>query len=335
MTAVSISVLGAGSWGTALAILLAHNGHDTLLWGHRAEHITAIEKTRYNDRYLPGIAVPKRLKLSANLDTSVKNRNIMLLAIPSHAFRAILTRIKPYLSPGASIVWATKGFDPDSGQLLHEVAADIVDIRWPTAVLSGPTFAREVAANLPTAITIASPEPKLADTLAEMLHNPHFRAYTGNDIIGVETGGAVKNVLAIATGVADGLGFGANSRAALVTRGLAEMIRLGRALGGKEETFMGLAGLGDLVLTCTDDQSRNRRLGLGLGEGKSLQETVERIGQEIEGIPAARVVHRLAQSHQIEMPISEQVYRILYDHLSPTEAVQNLLLREQKAETAA
>ena len=335
MTAVSISVLGAGSWGTALAILLAHNGHDTLLWGHHPEHIAAIEKTRHNDRYLPGIAVPKRLKLSADLNTCVKNRNIMLLAIPSHAFRTILTRIRPYLSPEASIVWATKGFDPDSGQLLHEVAADILDNRWPTAVLSGPTFAREVAANLPTALTIASPEPKLADTLAKMLHNPHFRAYTGNDIIGVEAGGAVKNVLAIATGVADGLGFGANTRAALVTRGLAEMIRLGRALGGKEETFMGLAGLGDLVLTCTDDQSRNRQLGLGLGQGKSLQETIERIGQEVEGVPAARVVHRLAQLHQIEMPISEQVYRILYDHLSPNKAVQNLLLREQKSETAA
>ncbi len=335
MTAASISVLGAGSWGTALAILLAHNGHDTLLWGHRPEHIAAIAKSRCNDRYLPGIAVPKRLTLSADLTTCVKNRNIMLLVIPSHAFRTMLTRIKPYLSPEANIVWATKGFDPDSGQLLHEVAADILGNRWPIAVLSGPTFAREVAANLPAALTIASPEPKLARTLAAMLHNSRLRAYTSSDVIGVEAGGAVKNVLAIATGVADGLGFGANTRAALVTRGLAEMIRLGRALGGKEETFMGLAGLGDLVLTCTDDQSRNRQLGLGLGQGKDLQETVERIGQEIEGIPAARVVHRLAQRHRIEMPISEQVYRILYDQLSPTQAVRNLLLRGQKAETAA
>jgi len=260
---------------------------------------------------------------------------VVLLAIPSHAFRMLLIRIEPFLSPEASIVWATKGFDPDNGQLLHEVAADILGNRWPIAVLSGPTFAREVAANLPTALTIASPEPKLADSLAAMLHNSRLRAYTSSDIIGVEAGGAIKNVLAIATGVADGLGFGANTRAALVTRGLAEMIRLGRALGGKEETFMGLAGLGDLVLTCTDDQSRNRQLGLGLGRGKSLQKTVEHIGQEIEGIPAARVVHRLAQRHRIDMPISEQVYRILYDQLSPTEAVRNLLLREQKAETAA
>jgi len=334
MTAVSISVLGAGSWGTALAILLAHNGHDALLWGHHPKHIAAIEKSRCNDRYLPGIAVPKSLKLNADLDACVQNRDVVLLAIPSHAFRTLLMRIEPFLSPATAIVWATKGFDANTGQLLHEVAADILDNRWPTAVLSGPTFAREVAANRPTALTIASPEPKLAATLAAMLHNPHFRAYTGDDIIGVEVGGAVKNVLAIATGVADGLGFGANTRAALVTRGLAEMMRLGRALGGNKETFMGLAGLGDLVLTCTDDQSRNRRIGLGLGRGKGLRETVERIGQEIEGIPAARVVHRLAQRHRIDMPISEQVYRILYDQLSPNEAVRNLLLREQKAETA-
>jgi glycerol-3-phosphate dehydrogenase (NAD(P)+) len=333
MAAASITVLGAGSWGTALAILLARNGNDTLLWGHRPERIAAIKKSKRNDCYLPRIALPMNLKVSADLAASVANRQIVLLAVPSPAFRDVLTRLRPHLGTQTAIAWATKGFDPDSGQLLHELVASVLEHNPQTAVISGPTFALEVAANLPTAVTVASASAALAERLAGLLHNPRFRAYTSDDIIGVEAGGAIKNVLAIATGVADGLGFGANTRAALITRGLAEMMRLGRALGGKHETFMGLAGLGDLVLTCTDDQSRNRRLGLGLGRGQSLKQTVIQIGQEIEGIETARAAYRLAQTHRIEMPIAEQVHGILYRCLSPNQAVHNLLAREQKAET--
>jgi glycerol-3-phosphate dehydrogenase (NAD(P)+) len=254
------------------------------------------------------------------------------VVVPSHAFRETLTRLTPRLKPHMRIAWATKGLEPESGKLLHEVAEEIVGAR-PAAVISGPTFAREVAAGLPTAVTVASATPQFAADLASRLHSDTFRAYTSDDVIGVEVGGAVKNVLALAAGIADGLGFGANTRAALITRGLAEIMRLGVALGGKRETFMGLAGLGDLVLTCTDDQSRNRRLGLALARGTSLSDALREIGQIVEGVATAREVMRLAKAHGIEMPISEQVHCVLHEGKNPRAAVQSLLQREQKAET--
>jgi glycerol-3-phosphate dehydrogenase (NAD(P)+) len=330
-----ISVLGAGSWGTALALLLARNGHDVSLWGHHPKHMSDLEAARCNQRYLPNVPFPPNLRVTADLEQAVVARHTILIAVPSHAFRDLLLAIAPHLEPNARIAWATKGLEINTGRLLHEVARETLRGDNPAAVLSGPTFAGEVAANQPTAITVASKQPEFAKEMASLLHNNHFRAYTTEDMIGVQLGGATKNVLAIAAGVADGLGFGANARAALLTRGLAEMVRLGLALGGKAETFMGLAGVGDLILTCTDNQSRNRRFGLGLGRGLKREEVTAQIGQEIEGIATAGVVYRLAQSHGIDMPITEQTYRILNEGLAPADAVHNLLIREPKPETFA
>ncbi len=328
----SISVLGAGSWGTALAIQAARNGCNTLLWGHEPEHIKSLEKNKKNQHFLPDISFPELLHVTADLEHAAIFSSVILVAVPSHVFKDTLLKIKPFLNTQSKIAWATKGFNPEDGSLLHDVAAKVLGDNIPTAVLSGPTFAGEVAANLPTAITIASASPVFAVQLTEIFHNQHFRTYTSSDIIGVQVGGAVKNVLAIAAGIADGLGFGANTRAALITRGLHEIIRLGTELGGQPDTFMGLAGLGDLILTCTDNQSRNRRFGLALGQGKSKQQAIVEIGQEIEGLSAAKETYQLSQKHGIEMPITEQTYRVLYENLDPRKAVQNLLSRDQKAE---
>lgn len=332
MSTTRVTVLGAGSWGTALAVLLARNGHIVTLWGHHAEHMARLAADRCNQRYLPNASFPANLSITADLADAVARQEVVLISVPSHAFRELLPRIQPFLAPQSGVAWATKGLETQTARLLSEIAEDVLGPDIPKAALSGPTFAREVAAGLPTAITVASRTPAFATKLAGLLHNLHFRAYTTDDIVGVQLGGSIKNVLAIAAGVADGLGFGANARAALITRGLAEMLRLGLALGGKMETFMGLAGVGDLILTCTDDQSRNRRFGLGLGRGMPPSEASARIGQEIEGIATARLVYQLARRCAVEMPIAEQVYRILYEGLVPAEAVHNLLIREPKPE---
>lgn len=328
----SVAVLGAGSWGTALAVLLARNGHRATLWGHRADHMAALRAERCNRRYLPGVPFPDNLILAPDLGETVGSAEIQFIVVPSHAFGPLIEELKPQLPSRTGIAWATKGLELGTGRLLHEVARAILGPDVPTAVLSGPTFAKEVAAGLPTAITVASEQADFSHSVANLLHNARFRAYTSPDIVGVQLGGAIKNVLAIAAGVADGLGYGANSRAALITRGLAEMMRLGLTLGGKPETLMGLSGVGDLILTCTDDQSRNRRFGLGMGRGETRDEVAARIGQEIEGIATAGIIHRLARKHGVEMPITEQVYRILCEGLAPVEAVRNLLLREPKSE---
>lgn len=328
-----IAILGAGSWGTSLAILAAKNGSRTLLWGHNPEHVAVLANEKQNQRYLPGFSFPENLKVTASLTDIADLHGPILVCVPSHAFKATLIQLKPYLTNSVKIAWATKGFNIDDGCLLHEIVADIFSEQTPAAIISGPSFAREVAADLPTAITIASFQADFANQLAEIFHKGHFRTYTSSDLIGVEVGGAVKNVLAIAAGIADGLGFGANTRAALITRGLTEIIRLGVKLGGKQETFMGLAGLGDLVLTCTDNQSRNRRFGLALGMGKDRATATREIGQEIEGISAARETYTLAQKYAIDMPITEQTYKVLYEGLAPQAAVENLLAREVKQES--
>ncbi|MGH8558042.1 MAG: NAD(P)H-dependent glycerol-3-phosphate dehydrogenase [Methylococcales bacterium] len=327
-----VCVLGAGSWGSAMAVLIARNGHRTRLWGRNATHMAELERERCNKRYLPDIRLPDNLELSCDLTQSVRDRDILMIAVPSHAFRSVLEQIQSHIGPTTRIAWATKGLDPKSGGLLHETVGELFPKQPSIAVVSGPTFATEVARNLPTAMTIASPDSQFASELSAVLHNERLRVYTSDDIIGVQLGGAVKNVLAIATGAADGLGFGANSRAAIVTRGLAELIRLGLALGARKETLMGLAGLGDIVLTCTDNKSRNRRLGIGLGQGRALDEVLREISQQVEGISAAREIHRLALKHHIEMPITEQVFKVLYENVSPPTAVRNLLVREQKKE---
>jgi glycerol-3-phosphate dehydrogenase (NAD(P)+) len=327
-----IAVLGAGSWGTALAIRLARNGHNVQLWDHFSEHIDNLIAHEENSRFLPGVKLPSLISPTADLAEAVKDSAIVLIVAPSHAFRAVLTSSAPYIADNAVISWATKGLEPGNGQLLSQVATDILGQR-DTTVVSGPTFAGEVAAGLPTAITVASDNPEHAHSVARALHGETFRAYTSSDIVGVQIGGAVKNVMAIAAGIADGLGFGANTRAALITRGLAEISRLGAALGGEAETFMGLAGLGDLALTCTDNQSRNRRMGLALAAGKSIEQARDEIGQEVEGVGTAREVHRLAERLQVDMPITAQVYQVLYQGLSPKDAVNNLLGRSLKAES--
>jgi glycerol-3-phosphate dehydrogenase (NAD(P)+) len=327
-----IAILGAGSWGTALALLAARNGCQTLLWGHNKEQIALMAALRKNQRYLPNHPFPENLKVTSDLAETGAFSDLILVCVPSHAFKNTLIQLKPYLSSHVKIAWASKGFNPDDGCLLHQIVAEVFSEQTPAAILSGPTFALEVANNLPTAITIAATQPIFAKELSNLLHSDLFRTYTSSDVIGVEVGGAVKNVLAIAAGVADGLGFGANTRAALITRGLSEIIRLGIKLGGNPETFMGLAGLGDLILTCTDNQSRNRRFGLALGLGKDQATATLEIGQEIEGISAAKETYLLAQKYAIDLPIIEQTYKILYEGLAPRTAVHNLLGREQKPE---
>jgi glycerol-3-phosphate dehydrogenase (NAD(P)+) len=326
-----IAVLGAGSWGTALAIQLARNGVTTLLWGRDSEAMAQMEVERCNSRYLPQSPFPELLTPAADLRATLELADHVLLAVPSHAFRDTLRSITAQLKSGSHLGWATKGLEPGSRKLLHQVVAEELGEGQSCAVISGPTFAAEVANDLPTAVTVAGSEGATV-FYAGCLHGNAFRAYTSSDMVGVEIGGACKNVLAIAAGIADGLGFGANTRAALITRGLAEMMRLGVELGGQAETFMGLAGLGDLVLTCTDDQSRNRRVGLALGRGESLDEAIATIGQAVEGVKSAPEVFKLSQEIGVEMPISEQVYRVLYEGLAPHQAVEVLLGREQKAE---
>lgn len=328
----SITILGAGSWGTALAVLAARNGCDTLLWGHNPQHAALLKQAGQNERYLPNFVFPDNLRVTDNLEQAVQFSSLLLVAVPSHAFRSTLLKIKPFLAYNSQVVWATKGFDSESGLLLSDVVSEILGEHVSTAVLAGPTFALEVAADLPTAITIASSTEQLISQLSAVLHNQRFRIYTSTDMVGVQVGGACKNVLAIAAGIADGLGFGANTRAALITRGLTEVMRIGIKLGGQSDTFMGLTGLGDLILTCTDNQSRNRRFGLALGQGRNRQQAVEEIAQEIEGISAANVAYALSQKYQVEMPIIEQVFNVLFNGLDPKQGVNNLLGRDQKSE---
>lgn len=332
MAAATVAVLGPGSWGTALALLLARNGHEVRLWGHDPEEIAPLRRDRENRRYLPGIPWPPSLTAGVDPAEVLARVELALVAVPSHAYATTLARLQPHLPETADFAWATKGLEPGGGRFLHEITAEILGEQRPVAVISGPSFAREVALGLPTAVTVASRDPDYAGRVAALLHGSNLRAYTSSDVIGVELGGAVKNVLAIAAGIADGLGFGANARAALITRGLAEMVRLGVAAGGQRETFMGLAGIGDLVLTCTDDQSRNRRFGLAIGRGETAAAARAAIGQVVEGAVTAREALRLAQRHGVEMPITEQVDRVLHHGQNPRQAVEILLARDPKPE---
>jgi glycerol-3-phosphate dehydrogenase (NAD(P)+) len=288
---------------------------------------------RENKQYLPGIDFPPNLTAYPDLAECLHGARDVLVVVPSHGLRDTLTQIKPLLTADSRICWATKGFELSTGKLPHQVAAEVLGPEFPVAVLSGPTFAKEVGAGLPTAMTIASNDGEFAKALAEAISSDNFRAYTSDDIVGVEVGGAVKNALAIGAGMSDGLGFGANTRIALINRGLVELMRLGVALGARKETFMGLAGMGDLVLTCTDDLSRNRRMGLALAAGKTVEEAQDEIQQVVEGVKAAKAVHDVAEELGIEMPIANQVYRILYEGVAPREAVETLMTRELKPES--
>ncbi|MBM0104125.1 NAD(P)-dependent glycerol-3-phosphate dehydrogenase [Steroidobacter sp. S1-65] len=325
-------VLGAGSWGTALAIQLARVALPTLLWGRDAARLAELQRERRNTRYLPDAPFPEQLRIEPDLKGALQVSRVVIVAVPSHALRGMLQEIAPHLPAAARVAWATKGFELSTGLLPHQVAREVLGERVLTAVISGPTFAREVGAGLPTAMTIAASDSSYAAELAQRFSGANFRAYTSTDVIGVEVGGAIKNVMAIGAGISDGLGFGANTRIALIARGLVEMTRLGVALGARKETFMGLAGLGDLVLTCTDNQSRNRRFGLALASGEKVDAAQKTIGQVVEGVLAAKAVRDVARSAGVEMPICEQVYRVVYEGVSPKDAVKELMSRALKPE---
>lgn len=331
-TAPSVAVLGAGSWGTALAALIARQGNPVALWGRDAECIAAIDARHENPHYLPGIALPESIRATTDLQTALRDADLVLVVVPSHAFAETLRALAPHRPARAGVAWATKGFEPGSGRFLHEVAADILGDDVPLAVVTGPSFAKEVAIGLPTALTVHSDTPEFAQSVADVLHGPAFRAYTGNDMVGAELGGAMKNVLAVATGVADGMNLGLNARAGLITRGLNEMLRLSAAIGAQPETLMGLAGLGDLVLTCTGDLSRNRRLGLALGRGQSIEDAVREIGQVVESVQTADEVMRQAERHGVELPISRAVQAVLHGEMTPADGLRQLLARDQKPE---
>ena len=333
MNDASVTVLGAGSYGTALAICLARNNTPTVLWGRDAKQLSVMADSRQNERHLPGASFPDALSVESDLASAVAHSRDILVVVPSHAFKGMLEQLAPLLHDSQRIVWATKGLEPGSGRLLKEVALEVLGDKYPLAVLSGPTFAKEMAAGLPTAISLSSTDDEFIDAMAAKLHCARsFRVYKNPDFTGVQLGGAVKNVIAIGAGLADGLGFGANARTALITRGLAELTRLGVQAGAQPETFMGMAGLGDLVLTCTDNQSRNRRFGLALGKGTSVDNAMEEIGQVVEGYRNTEEVVILARKLNVEMPICEQIYAVLYEGKSPKDAALALLGRELTSE---
>ncbi|MBS3743030.1 MAG: NAD(P)-dependent glycerol-3-phosphate dehydrogenase [Wenzhouxiangellaceae bacterium] len=330
---VRIAVLGAGSWGTALAMQLARVGHSVQLWARDAAHVEAMRASRENSRYLPGAPLADAITPLDDLDQALQGADRILLAVPSSAFAGVLDQIAGRLDAGRGLAWATKGFEPGAGRLLSEAARERLGGSIPLAAVTGPSFAGEVAQGLPTAVTVGASEPEFGRSWAALLHGSSFRAYYTADLVGVQLGGAVKNVLAIACGMADGLGLGNNTRAALITRGLAELMRLGQAMGADARTLMGLAGLGDLVLTCTGEASRNRRFGLALGRGNTPAKAMQAIGQVVEGYHAAEEVMRAAERAGVEMPISEQVHGILFHGWSAAKGVKVLMEREQKAET--
>ncbi|OSN05213.1 NAD(P)H-dependent glycerol-3-phosphate dehydrogenase [Lonsdalea iberica] len=335
MPDASMTVIGAGSYGTALAITLARNGHNVVLWGHDPVHVQALQDARCNQAFLPDVPFPDTLRPESDLARAVAASPNILVVVPSHVFGDVLRQIKPYLRADARIVWATKGLEAETGRLLQDVAREALGDAIPLAVLSGPTFAKELAAGLPTAIALASTDSQFADDLQELLHcGKSFRVYRNPDFIGVQLGGAVKNVIAIGAGMSDGMGFGANARTALITRGLTEMTRLGVALGADPSTFMGMAGLGDLVLTCTDDQSRNRRFGMMLGQGMSVDAARDQIGQVVEGYRNTKEVMALSKRLNVEMPITEQLWQVLYCGKDAREAALSLLGRSRKDESA-
>ena len=326
-----ITVLGAGSWGTALALALNRNGCHVNLWDRDTHGAIHLAETRQS-HYLADITLPNSICVTHDLAQAVHDTTAILVVVPSHGVRPLLEKLRPHLSATQGICLASKGLEPESSNLLHQVVYDILGEAQPLAILSGPSFAKEVAHGMITALTIAGTDQAFNETLQTALQSDSIRIYTNQDIIGVQIGGAVKNVLAIAAGIGEGLGAGANARAAMITRGLAEMIRLGEALGAKRDTLIGLTGLGDLLLTCSDNQSRNRRFGLALGQGKDKQSALHSIGQIVEGERNSQEIYTLAKRHHIEMPIVTQVYRVLFEGISPKEGLSSLLTRDALGE---
>ncbi len=326
---MKISVLGAGAWGTAIAVALSAR-HQTMLWDHEPGQCRTIATERRNRRFLPEIALPAQIAIEADFAVAVTAAELILVATPTAALRETLVKLAPTRKP---VVWLCKGFEQQRAMLPHQVAAEVLAAGSECGVLSGPSFALEVARGLPAALTLACADAGFCEATARALNGPRLRVYFSTDVVGVEIGGAVKNVMAIATGIADGLGLGANARAALITRGLAEIIRLGVKLGGRPETFTGLTGAGDLILTCTGDLSRNRQVGLALAQGKKLDDILRELGHVAEGVHTAAAVEKRALQLGIEMPITSAVCAVLFGRVSPREAVELLLARDPKEET--
>lgn len=324
MAATHFLVIGAGSWGTALALLLADNGHPVSLWSREATHREAMRKDHSNQKFLPGIIFPKNITIVDDFIAAAPRHDHILIAVPSHGFRAILEQLPAV----KSVFWATKGLDQQTGELLSQVADRILGKATPKAVLTGPSFAKEVATKHPTAVILAANDVTYGKQLQQLVHSPYFRTYLSDDLIGAQLGGAVKNVMAIAVGIADGLEYGTNTKSLLITRGLAEMIRLGVHMGAKQETLIGLSGLGDLILTCSDNQSRNRRFGYLVGQGKTTENACKEVKQVVEGIHATELIYRLAHKLKVEMPITEQMYQLLHEGKSAHDVVDALLTRK-------
>jgi glycerol-3-phosphate dehydrogenase (NAD(P)+) len=330
----AIAVIGAGAWGTALAKVLGDKGYPVKLWTRREEHARAMVDAGENTRYLGGVSLPRTVVPTASFESALTGASIVLLVVPSHALRDTVEAARPHLAKGAVLVSATKGIENDTLMLMAEVVADVLggETAERLTVLSGPSFAREVAAHVPTNIVVASRDGALSTELQRVFATDWLRVYSSDDPVGVEVGGALKNVIAIAAGACDGLGFGHNTRAALVTRGLAEVVRIAIAKGGNVLTIAGLAGLGDLVLTCTGDLSRNRTVGFELGRGKKLDDVLSALGHVAEGVRTAKSVHDLARRLDVDLPICNEVYRVLYEGKSPQRAVEDVLTRPLKRE---
>lgn len=329
-----IGVIGAGSWGTTLANLLAKKGVDVTLWAHEPELVEEMRASRVNPLFLPGIELSVNLAFTNSLEEAAAGRDVLVLVSPSQVMRGVLSRLAPLLVPGVTLVNASKGIELDTLMTMDQVCAAVLppEIASRFCVLSGPSFAREVAQEMPTAVVAASADPEAALLVQRLFTAPYFRVYTNSDVVGVEIGGALKNVIALAAGISDGLGLGHNTRAALITRGLAEMNRLGRAMGADPTTFAGLAGMGDLVLTCTGDLSRNRTVGMKLGQGMRLEEILGEMRMVAEGVKTAESAWRLAAEVGVDMPITEKVYQVLYEDKPARQAVLELMTRDPKAE---
>ncbi len=332
--AETIGVIGAGAWGTALSMLLADKGHEVTLWMYEKELAEETARTRENRVYLPGFTIPPSVKVTSSLETAVKDHPIVFSVVPSHTVRSVTKQYVSFLPKDVIIISASKGIELDTLMPLSEVFKDVMpeDFHGSLCFLSGPSFAKEVAQKMPTAITLACYDPALGKKAQEVLSNFYFRVYTNPDVIGVELAGALKNVVAIAAGVLEGMGFGYNTMAALLTRGLAEMARLGVAMGGKLATFSGLAGMGDLVLTCTGGLSRNRTLGARLGKGEKLEDIIKGTKAVAEGVKTAKAARDLAEKYKISMPIVDEVYQVLYEGKDPKRALKDLMSRELKGE---
>lgn len=329
---MSIGIIGAGGWGTALAVLLCRKHDDVSLWCHSAETFARIRETGENAVYLPSVKLPDRLQVTRSLETAASGRELLLCVTPSHALREVMTRAAAFVTPDTIVCCGSKGIEESTLMTMGDVLAEVVGHPRRHAFLSGPTFALEVAQGRPAAITVASTDPDVAREVQGSLGSPEFRVYSSTDMVGVQMGGVIKNVIAIAAGVSDGLELGHNARAALITRGLAEMTRLAVKMGADPVTLAGLPGLGDLVLTCTGQLSRNRKVGFELGQGRRLADIVTGTRMVAEGVRNTRTVHLLAQRHGVEMPIVEQMYRVLYEDKAPLQAVRDLMGRTQRAE---